>query len=109
MRYQGERSEIQVIGKIWMPAGATCAMAYPLGEYELGNIGELTRENCASWLRTNSGDFQHIEDFRVDISHKGEDFVSEWVDEESELTFNDCMYPGGGVNENQDRWGVAGG
>jgi hypothetical protein len=69
-------------------------MTYSLGKYELGNIGEWTRENCERWLSTNSGDFQYIEDFRVDISSNGKDFVSEWADEESEFKFSDCMYPG---------------
>lgn len=92
MRYQTCKSSIQVIGKIWMPA--VTAYEYPLSSYDLENIGELTRENCEAWLATHSGDFQSIEDFRVDISTRnGVDFVSEWANEESEFIFSDCMYP----------------
>lgn len=78
---------IDVIGTIWMPA-ITAAMSYNLTPYDVENIGELTRENVEHWLMLNSGDFQSIEDFRVDI----EDFESDWAKEESECIFSDCMY-----------------
>lgn len=89
MRYLVERNFVQVIGTIWMPA-ATCAMEYPLTAADVETIGlPLTRENVAEWLTTHSGDFQSIEDFRATIG----DEWCEWEHEESELTFNDCMFP----------------
>lgn len=81
-------NQIEVIGTIWMPA-STCAMTYKLTAHDIENIGELTRENVQKWLDTHSGDFQSIEDFHADIG----DFDSPWEHEESECTFNDCMFP----------------
>ena len=81
-------NQIEVIGTIWMPA-STCAMTYKLTAHDIENIGELTRENVQKWLDTHSGDFQSIADFHADIG----DFDSPWEHEESELTFNDCMFP----------------
>lgn len=80
--------EIRVIGGIWMPYGLTCAQIKTLTPHDVANIGELTRENCEQWLLLNAGDFSSIDDFQVDI----EDFFSDWEKEESELTFNDCMF-----------------
>ena len=83
------RAYVDVIGGIWMPYGATCAYRYELRDYDLENIGEFTRENVDRWLTTNSGDFSSIKDFRAEC---GETEIP-WADEESELTYNDCMYP----------------
>jgi hypothetical protein len=87
MRYVVEKNFVQVIGKIWMPS-VTCAMEYPLRPYDIENIGELTRENVEFWLLKNAGDFQSIEDFRFSVG----DFDSGWRNEESEITYNDCVY-----------------
>ena len=78
---------IDVIGSIWMPA-SLCAMTYDLKQSDVDNIGELTRENVAKWLSTNSGDFQSIQDFRVDIA----DFESDFENADSERIFDNCMF-----------------
>ena len=106
-RYQKRISQVDVVGTIWMPA-ITAATTYTLSDYDIGNIrarsqgadvgpvdsGPVTREGVEEWLSRNSGDFQSVEDFRVTISTAdGYDFDSDFEDEESELTFNDCMFP----------------
>ena len=88
MRYLVEKNFVQVIGTIWMPA-ATCAMEYPLSARDIANIGRFTRANVETWLSANSGDFQSIQDFRATI---GDEWI-EWGREESEFTYNDCMFP----------------
>ena len=107
-RYQKRVSQVDVVGKIWMPA-TTAATSYTLSDYDIGNIralsqdadigpvhaGPITREGVEQWLTMNSGDFQSVDDFRVTISTAdGYDFDSDFEDEEAELTFNDCMFPG---------------
>jgi len=91
MRYQVEKSSIQVIGNIWMP-NTECGYEYPLSRYDLENIGKWTRENFEQWLLRHSGDFQSITDFRVDVSVDGKDFVSDWQNEESEYKFSDAVF-----------------
>ena len=82
-------AHVQVIGKVWMPS-VTCAMEYPLSDYDLENIGKFTRRNVELWLCTHAGDFQSVEDFRAVCGDK----VIEWrKGEDSECTFCDCMYP----------------
>ncbi len=92
--YTVHKSYIQVIGTIWFPP-VTCAMEYPLTEWDVNNISPLTRDETEHWLMLHSGDFQEIIDFRADIYNHitGHDVVFEWADAESEYTFNDCMYP----------------
>lgn len=79
---------VHVIGQIWMPA-ITAAQHIELSDYDLKNIGEFTRDAFEDWLGSHTGDFQSIKDFYVCV---GNDEIP-WQDEESELTFNDCMYP----------------
>jgi len=84
---------VQVIGTIWMPA-VTAAMQYPLRDYDIDNmVGEdgctITREDIDMWLTTHSGDFRSIDDFAAYI----DDTEYPWEHEESECTYNDCMYP----------------
>jgi hypothetical protein len=96
MRYVVQKSLVQVIGIIWMPA-TTAAMEYQLSSYDVENArdenGLLTRESVLDWLNRNAGDFQSVTDFRADIADGDRDVVIEWADEESELTYSDCMYP----------------
>ena len=96
MRYTVTKNIIQVIGKIWMPA-ITCAEELTLSDYDMGNLAEedgtITRELVESWLTTHSGDFQSVEDFRADFDWHNKHFESDWQSEDSEYTFNDCMYP----------------
>lgn len=86
--YTARRDYIEVIGRIWMPA-TVAAQTINLSVYDLGNIGELTRDNVESWLATHSGDFQGVDDFHASIGT----WESPWASEESECTFSDCMYP----------------
>lgn len=79
------RAFVQIIGRIWMPP-VTCAQYKNLTDYDLGNIGEFTRENVEQWLTTNSGDFQSVEDFRAVCGSE----VIDWAKEESEITYCDC-------------------
>ena len=94
MRYMVERNFVQVIGQIWMPA-TTAAMTYDLDSSDVRNIREfclhykVCRDSVEDWLGTHSGDFRTIDDFYVTIG----DWESEWAHEESEATFNDCMFP----------------
>jgi hypothetical protein len=96
MRYVVQKSVVQVIGHIWMPA-VTAAMEYQLSSYDVENArdenGLLTRESVSDWLARNAGDFQSVADFRADLADGDRDVVIEWSDEESELTYSDCMYP----------------
>lgn len=98
MRYQKRVSRVDVIGRIWMPA-VVCAMSYTLEDRDLDHIredgrGRYTRPAVDRWLTTHSGDFQNIIDFRVTISDAaGRDFDSDFKSAESEITFNDCMFP----------------
>ena len=72
-----------------MPYGLKCAMSYDLTPYDLENIGELTKNNIDRWVSLHTGDFSSVDDYRADIG----DFLQDWENPESELTFNDCMYP----------------
>jgi hypothetical protein len=96
MKYLFRKSYVDVIGEIWMPAG-TCAMRYPLSAHDIENIrdddGAITRESIEQWLTSNSGDFQHVADFSasIEVGENTLDFA--WKNEDSEFTYNDCMYP----------------
>ena len=89
MRYLVERNFVQVIGTIWQPGAAQCAMEYPLSPHDVANIGRFTRANVETWLSAHSGDFQSIDDFRASVG----DGEIDWESEESEFTYNDCVFP----------------
>ena len=88
-------NRIDVIGYIWMPNNVICAMSRDLTAYDIENIGELTRDNIRLWIDKNFGDFSQVTDFRADIG----DFLSEWEHEESDFTYDDCMFPQGEFDE----------
>jgi hypothetical protein len=98
MRYMVRKSIVQVIGGIWWPYGATCAMQYELDGYQVENAtdenGKVTRESVQRWIDTNTGDFSTVIDWTASIElADGSDTVElPWTDEESEFTFNDAMY-----------------
>ena len=93
MRYTITKQRIYVIGTIWMPS-ATCAQVYDLSSYDMENLGDpRDRANVERWLDTHAGDFQSVTDFRADFDDALGNIIHEWKDEESELTFNDCMFP----------------
>lgn len=95
-------SEIEVIGKIWMPA-TMAAYTYKLSDHDIENMWNdeftqiedaITREDIEEWLSKNAGDFQEIVDFNADISFGDtQDLIIPWKNEESELIYNDCMFP----------------
>ena len=96
MRYTVRKSIVQVIGTIWMPS-TTAAQTYELSGYDVDNArgddGKITRESVQSWLDTHAGDFASVTDFSASIED-GDDTVDiPWADEESELTYNGCMFP----------------
>ena len=88
MRYLVERNFVQVLGRIWQPGLGQCAMEYPLTAHDVANIGRFTRDNVETWLSANSGDFQSIDDFRASV---GDDEI-DWESEESEFTYNNCVF-----------------
>ena len=96
MRYNARKSFVLVLGCIWMP-NALAATEYPIQDSDIQNMtddsGIITRESFNLWLDSHSGDFQSIVDFRASISTPdGKDYDFDWLEEDSEVTFNDCMY-----------------
>ena len=89
MQYMVENNFVQVIGMIWQPMAGQCAMKYPLTAHDIENMGGFTRDNVTDWLTSHAGDFQSVDDFRATV----DDEWIEWEHEESELTFNGCMFP----------------
>ena len=96
MQYLIQKSIVQIIGVIWMPA-VTCAKELTLSPYDVDNArdhgGKITRESVAQWLTTHSGDFQSVADFSASIEDGEMTVEIPWSIEESEFAFNDCMYP----------------
>ncbi len=92
------KAYIKMIGQIWMPA-TVAAMRRDLSAYDIANIQgyaehltgdtQLTREAVEHWLALNSGDFQGVDDFNAVIG--AAEFP--WLNDESECTFLDCMFP----------------
>jgi hypothetical protein len=78
---------IQVIGEIWQPGVGPCAMDLTARCTDL--LGGFTRDSVQDWLDCHAGDFQIILDFAA--IHGPEEIP--WANEESELTYNDCMDP----------------
>lgn len=95
MRYLVTKSIVNVIGKIWMPS-ITAAQTYTLNSFEVENAtdeeGNITRKSVENWLNSHAGDFASITDFEADIAVGDKDIVIPWEDEESEVTYNDCMF-----------------
>jgi hypothetical protein len=88
------RSQIQVLGKIWWPYGAVCAMTYSPQPDDVRDpdTGEITRASVDDWLSRHAGDFSEILDFTADIADGDKDIVIPWADEENEMTYADCMW-----------------
>ena len=89
-------SHISVIGPIWWPTGAVCSLEFPLGPFEIQQIrdygdGEITRDGVEDWLGCHSGDFQSVTDFYADISDGDEDYLFDWSDPASEVTYMDTI------------------
>jgi hypothetical protein len=96
MRYMVRTSYVDVIGPIWMPS-TTAAMRYTVDGYDIENMrdedGNITRDSVEQWLACNSGDFQNVTDFSASIEDGDTTVDIPWKDEDSELTYNDCMFP----------------
>jgi hypothetical protein len=91
-RYTVEHNYVRVLGRIWLPP-VIAAVEYPLTAHDLAQLrddaGEITRDDLDCWVSTHAGDFQHVIDFSASIG----DTEYPWAEEESELAYNDCMYP----------------
>jgi len=97
MRYTVKLSYVDVVGNIWMP-NAPAAYRYTLSGYDVENIraygdGKITREAVDQWLSCHAGDFQSVTDFSASIEDGETTHDFDWSDEESEFTYNDCMFP----------------
>jgi len=98
MKYMVRKSIVEVIGHIWQPGLGLCAYRYDLRDpYDVDNArddaGSMTRESVQHWLSLNAGDFQSIRDFHASIEDGQNTVEIPWDDEESELTYGDCMFP----------------
>lgn len=108
-----QTGHIDVIGPIWWPTGSMAATTYNVSDSDVANMrgedGKITRDSVASWLDCHAGDFQCVTDFAAEIRDPDRaperireaerqtdtyhSLVFDWTDDESELTFNDCMFP----------------
>ena len=91
MKFTVERNWIDVIGRIWMP-NTTAAYRQYVTRHDIDNMKddneEITRESLEHWIYLHFGDFSSIQDFHAVIGEQEFD----WQDEESEFTFNSCMF-----------------
>jgi hypothetical protein len=96
MKFTTRISYVDVIGQIWMPA-VTAVMRYNVSSYDLENMrddnGNITRDSVENWLGCHAGDFQSVTDFSASLEDGDETVDLPWADEESELTYGDCMFP----------------
>lgn len=97
MRYLVIKSEIRVLGTMWMPPGVPAAKCLNINEDHIdeikGDDGYINRESVLEWLGKNEGDFQTILDFYADIAIDDKDIVINWAQEEAETMYHDCMFP----------------
>lgn len=95
MRYTVTKQVIQVVGELWM--GGRAATQKELSAYDMANLedkGDVRdREVVADWLSRHNGDFQRVIDFRADFTIGDESVIHEWQSDDSELIYNDCMFP----------------
>ena len=85
-------SVVSVIGEIWQP-GVICAMDYTMSPQDVAEVFSLSSgltfsEAIGEWLTSRTLDFSSVQDFRVELPG----CEIPWLHEESELTYNDCMY-----------------
>jgi len=92
MKFTCNRDWIEIVGEIWWPMGLTCAQRIELRGYDIENMrdedGNISRESIEDWVSSNSGDFSHVHDFCATIGEE----VFGWNNEESKLTYLDCMF-----------------
>ena len=70
--------------------GGIASIHKDLSDYDLGNIGEFTRDNVEQWLTSHSGDFQEVIDFTA-VCGKEE---IPWSSEDNEMTYLDTISDG---------------
>ncbi|MBF9135275.1 hypothetical protein I0C86_41225 [Plantactinospora sp. S1510] len=96
MRYMVRTSVVRVIGRIWQP-GHTAGQDITLTSSDVDNArddnGKITRESVGLWLDSHAGDFAEIIDFEASVEDGDATIDIPWADEESEMTYNDCMCP----------------
>lgn len=93
--YVIHESRIDVIGRLWQ--GCEAAYSYPLDAnevrmYATNSEGAITRDSVERYVALHTGDFASVTDFRASLWFEGRDYDFDFASEESELTFNDCMY-----------------
>ena len=88
------QSVIQVVGGIWMPYGAKCAMEYKIRPEDLNrDDDESWRDAVERWTTCHCGDFSSVDDFYAEIELDTGTVKIPWSKgEESECIFSDCMY-----------------
>lgn len=82
-----EINEVDVIGHGWL--NQRMCYTYKLTDYDVESIGKLNRDNVENWLMKNSGDFQMVDDFQVDIK----DFQSDFNSVDNYYEWLSMMYP----------------
>lgn len=91
MRCVVRKSLVHVVGGIWMPYGAMCAMDYELSANDVENCrdddGKITRESVEDWLSTHSGDFSSVVDFCASIEDGDATVDIPWATEEGEIAY----------------------
>lgn len=101
MRVTKTYSEIQVLGKIWMP-NTMAGMEMSLSSFEVENCKDsdenITKESVREWLDSHSGDFSEVIDFAYDLTlgdgnNGWVDYVGGWENEDNEIDFLSCMNP----------------
>jgi hypothetical protein len=96
MRYTVRKSVVDVVGTIWMPMTAA-ATTYTLSSHDVENArdedGTVTRESVQRWIDCHAGDFSNVIDWCASLEVGDETVDFDFADEESELTFNDCIFP----------------
>lgn len=79
---------VTILGRLWM--GGIASIHKDLSDYDLGNIGEFTRENMEDWLTSHAGDFQEVIDF---MAVCGKEEIP-WSSEDNEMTYLDTISDG---------------
>lgn len=85
---------IQVLGHIWQPGFEYCATDYTMPDADVAQYG-CDRDAIRNWLDCHAGDFQSLTDFAAygDGPQAYYPVDIPWANEESEVFYNECMYP----------------
>lgn len=95
-RYTVRVSYVDIIGTLWMPS-TTAATRIKVNSHDVENMRDddvqITRDSVEDWLTSHSGDFSRVIDFSASIEDNDTTVDIPWADEDSEFTYNDCMFP----------------